>query len=1025
MEKSTEFQPGDKVRDRRDRSRLGEIMEPPTRLGGRTVFKVRWQDGTIGRLPASQLVPASGGASLEELLAEEAFEGKEEFVRNFTHRKLRTPVDDTLYSLKASRTKILPHQFKPLLRFLDSLHRRYLVADEVGLGKTIEAGIILSELRARRSLGGVLIACPNHLRDKWRSELYNRFDESFEIIQTRRGVIQLIDDLERDGSENRRVIVGHKTLQSRRVLERVEEGAPRFDLVVVDEAHVMRNPATLIRRIIAEIADASEQLLLLTATPIQTREENLLSLLRLLDQGTFRSLDQFQERLQTNRFLVRAEALLRRAGPEPMEIRGAAAEARETLSELPDHSRLIFGLDEDGAVETSLKALAELESTPSHSALAEVARSIGEMNLLSPFITRTRKSDVQLSCSRRVESVSPRGGLSDAERLFYDAVVEWCRAAIRERYGQQSVLFLSREIERRLASSLPAFARRLREGRVGRDGILRDPPPNVLRLAAAVPVLDSKASRLLELLRELEERSPDEKVLVFASFRGTLSHLSHILRGSGIDFELIHGDIEMDPINPDRDARGQAVRRFLSDPACRVLLSSNVGGEGLDLQRASIVVNYDMPWNPAVVEQRIGRVDRFGQEREVVKILNFLLPGTVEETIFGRLEERLRMFESTIGDFGRILGRVVEDLSRQFLQDGLTLDQLDQRARDEAWRLQNRLGNLRELLDREGEFVAYDEDFTQQLNDLDAKGLTIRPSDLVAVCDGVLRSHFKRSWLRPAYPEHGGSDAIPGVYDLHIDFNLHQHLRGRIPEEKSGALQRFLARFPPDESRRVTFDGELAEADPTLRLITARHPLIRALVEVNASGDEFHPLSALELGSSDLADGDFLLVLVEGEVKLGPEERRYLVPVAVPARNPEGRKEGRRLIRKLLDDGRAIKPRRSPGGEALLSLFREGIELGDDLVFGTVERIVSREAARVRPRVVEVQERYHRRIERNRERIWGESQKREPDSKRLAGLEKYAKDLVRERDQKLAALNQTPEPQTNARPVGAVWVEVA
>jgi hypothetical protein len=112
------------------------------------------------KVPMQHLERFEETDTLEGLLRSGSFGGHEDFVRNFTHRKLVHPVDDTLYTLHASRTRLLPHQFKPLLRFLDSMHRRYLIADEVGLGKTIEAGIILSELRARASLGGVMILCP-------------------------------------------------------------------------------------------------------------------------------------------------------------------------------------------------------------------------------------------------------------------------------------------------------------------------------------------------------------------------------------------------------------------------------------------------------------------------------------------------------------------------------------------------------------------------------------------------------------------------------------------------------------------------------------------------------------------------------------------------------------------------------------------------------------------------------------------------------------------------------------------------
>ena len=481
----------------------------------------------------------------------------------------------------------------------------------------------------------------------------------------------------------------------------------------------------------------------------------------------------------------------------------------------------------------------------------------------------------------------------------------------------------------------------------------------------------------------------------------------------------------MDPLNPERDKRGNAVRRFMEDASCRVLLSSNVGGEGLDLQRASVVVNYDMPWNPAVVEQRIGRVDRFGQDKETIQVMNFLLPGTVEETIFGRLDERLQMFNETIGDFGRVLGEVVEALSKEFLQDGLTLDQLDERARDEAWRLQNRLSDLSDLISREGEFVAFDEDFADHLRNLDREGKTIRPADLDAVCTGVLKSHFPKSWLRPAFSEDGASELLQGVFDLRIDFDLHHHLRSRLSGEKSGALQRFVSQVPPDTVRRVTFDGETAEREPELLLITARHPLIRALVEISASGDEFHPVSALELSASRSQGlGEGLLVLAEGEVVLGAQERRYLIPVFVPESGSGEAAEARHLIRNLLDEGKTTRPRKVPTPERLREMLDQGHVFADKLVWSTAERILNREEARMRPRVAELKERYSRRIQTNLERTREERGKRDPSEKRMKGLERYGKRLRRELERKIAEVSRTPEPRVESRPVGVAWVEV-
>ena len=655
-----------------------------------------------------------------------------------------------MYSLSASRTQLLAHQFKPLVKFLESVHRRYLIADEVGLGKTIEAGIIISELRARQALGGVLVICPNHLRDKWRTELQVRFDEEFQVITSRREWLSRTRTWEKDGTEQARFIVGHKTIASRRLLEEAEEGVPSFDLIIVDEAHYARNTATVFRRLLGELADAASQLLLLTATPLQTHVDNLLSLLRLLDEAAFRNRALFEDRIEANRRLVRAEIFLRRAGPSAQDRIAAAAAAREELQHLGVLHRWTFGLDDGGRL-TGVEDLLE-EFVPGEGAfeaIASAADRLRDLNLLSPYITRTRKVDVQDTCQRRVRAVRP--DLSPEERQFYDLAVQWLKDAVAQRYGRDRVAFLTREPERRLASCFHGFWRRMVRRGLGKDAELGYPPRHVQAAYDQIGDTDTKYEHVLDTLKRLWTEDPTAKVLLFASFRATIRYLRRRLEEDGIEHEWIHGGVPMDPVDPERDERGKRVRRFLFDPACRVLISSNVGGEGIDLQAASVVVNYDLPWNPSVIEQRIGRVDRFGQLRSVVQVLNVILPQTVEDLIFTRLIDRLHLFQETVGDIAAVLGPIVSTLSAEFLSQEHSPEEIEVRLNDAEFRGRNQLTNRRELLLRENEFIAFDQDFMDVIKGLDAEGRTFRPVEVFRVCEGIIQRHFKRSFLRRAF----------------------------------------------------------------------------------------------------------------------------------------------------------------------------------------------------------------------------------------------------------------------------------
>ncbi len=1012
---------GDRVQDRRDRRKQGEVRAGPKMRAGREVYQVRWDNGAMGWIPGSLLAEAAVAHTLEDLLRQRSFGGVEDFVRNYTHRKLLAPVDDTLYSLNASRTQILPHQFKPLVRFLDSIHRRYLIADEVGLGKTIEAGIILSELKARGNLGGVLILCPNHLRDKWRSELLQRFDERFEIVSSRAAWVRRVAQAEEDGTDNLRLIVGQKTLASKKILARLEAGVPSFDLVIVDEAHHYKNTATISRKLLGELADAAQQVLLLTATPIQTESGNLRSLLRLLDERSFRSKELFDRRLETNVHLVRAERALKTASPEPDSIRQALNTARDHLDEIPGVGRILFGLHEDGRLEEIETDLEAGRADASIQTASDLSRRIRELNLLSPYITRTRKSDVAKTCTRMVESVQP--ALRDEERHFYGLTVDWLRTRIADLHGEHAVLFLSREIERRLASCLPALARRLLENKFDSDGLLGHPSPSVLKAAEKLRHgEDTKFRCLLDTLRRLDENDSRRKVIVFASFRATLAYLEHRLRKAGVDMEKIHGGVPMDPERPEKDERGRRVRRFLNDPQCRVLLSSNVGGEGLDLQRASVVVNYDFPWNPAVLEQRIGRVDRFGQEEDVVRIMNFVLPGTVEGHVYDRLYARLNLFEETIGDFAPVLGEIVREISTDFFRSDLTEEQRQEELRRAAWRAENKRRHVRGLLEREHEFIAYDDDFTSHLRGLDRKGQTIRPHDLMEVCEGILSEHFPESWLRPAVDSMEVMDEEDhgDVYDLHLGFQLREHLKTELRRGRSFALQRFLARIPEGGSAAVTFSGEVAERSPELLLVNSRHPFLKTLVAHASEGRFFHGLSSVVLDRDGEGESDGLLVLFEATLEFGNQLRRYLLPVFTPPGVGAVVGDGpRMLLRRVLDGGQTGSGAMAPS--TLDALFREAQEAAAHHLSSLADRLESRERDRIRPREAEIKERYRRRIqsagEREREARW------RGDEDRATRVAKYARRLERELETRVKEITQLPPIEEEIRGVAASWVE--
>ena len=220
---------------------VGTIVSGPDVYVGESYYRVNF-NGRVKNVPAEDLLVYAGDLDPESLLRAGQFGDHVTFKRRLTMSKLRRPLRDTIYSYKASRTEFHAYQFKPLLKFLASAKRRLLIADEVGLGKTIEAGYILQEERARFAIQRVLVVCPASLRLKWQHELWQRFGEDFEILD-RAAFLQKA--ILRPGTTDRRLprlagIVSLQSLRSNAVIEAIEERAAPLDLLIVDEAHHCR-----------------------------------------------------------------------------------------------------------------------------------------------------------------------------------------------------------------------------------------------------------------------------------------------------------------------------------------------------------------------------------------------------------------------------------------------------------------------------------------------------------------------------------------------------------------------------------------------------------------------------------------------------------------------------------------------------------------------------------------------------------------------------------------------------------------
>ena len=826
-QKGEKFQPGDQVQLIADTTKIGVVLD----IGpnhGETIqyYRVSWNDGKKPLVAEHDLQSHHTDSAPHEVLARGELGGYREFQRAITFERLNRekPLTNNVHAINASRTRFYPYQFKPLLKFLASPNHRLLIADEVGLGKTIEAGLILTELRARESLQRVLVVCPSNLREKWLTEMLKRFGEQFELLDAGKFAAFLRAYEQAPERAELLGIISMESLRSSKILELLEAQAPTFDLVIVDEAHHMRNFGTQNRRAGLLVASGSTGVVMLTATPIHLGNENLFSLLNILDEDGFPELRTAQERFEQNVPIVQAQACV--AGIPPNVARAAEllvqAAQSEEIAQNPS-------LKEAGRKLESLRSV-EAGAEESRRLQLGLQRDLADLNLIGHIFTRTRKREVQDHVVERHASVL-KVQFSEQERAFYEAVSEFVReSSVQEGAHSVAHSWILQTPQRRMASCIPAMVEYYRASSdLGMKDLSEDETvtsnsgngeaPDVFKSAARglTDVLrhwrddgmDSKYGHLSKALADIREKEPATKCLIFAFYKGTLRYLSKRLSTDGFANVVLSGDV---PVTE----RTGVIDTFRDDPGVPILLSSRIGGEGLDFQFCSTMFNYDLPWNPMEVEQRIGRLDRIGQEAEVIRIFNFAVEGTIEQKILERLYNRIGIFQRSIGDIEEILGDVVHSLERELLSTRLTSKEVEERVDRAALVLEDRLRELRVLEEEAAQLVGVDQYFEAEVERIRDRRRYVTPVQLERFVSDFVRLHCPRTRVVI------GSD---GEGTIHVCNQLRQFLvRGRISASDTQLLAR-----AGKAGVRVTFDADVAFRHPSIEFINVVHPLVRAI----------------------------------------------------------------------------------------------------------------------------------------------------------------------------------------------------
>lgn len=763
-------------------------------------------DGSVKVVPLTELevVP-----ELVELSASE-------FRIALTQRRLSHPVTDQYLSYRASNTRLFYHQFFPVKKMLESPDQRLLIADEVGTGKTIEAGLIWAELesRAAHGLGNVWIICPKSLVGKWRDEMLQRFDFNLEVLSSD-ALRQALVSLRRDGVLSPRFsqcVINLELLRMEDNAAELQESPIEWDLTIFDEAHHLRNTDTLSHRVASLVCERSKAAVFLTATPLQTQLQDLVHLMEALGVDVAEDPQTLEAQMRWDMRLNDWIRLIKRRPPD------WAQEAGRLLGELGDRG----GTERPGW--DDLKELAAKSDFGDKAALALVVDAARSLQVLSPYMTRTLRGDVEEDRPTR-EAITRIVQFSEAEQAFYAAVYRVCLGRAAERGIPPG--FATQMPERRTASCVPAVAKEIlqlasededdeHEARFTLDEVETLHP-----LARAVlESQDDKLETLCELLAHAFGELKVDRAMVFSTFRGTLRHLEQELAARGYSLALMYGPT---PARDEDCRRGEKSRERIAaefrQGEFQILLASEVAGEGLDFEHCCVVVNYDLPWNPMRVEQRIGRCDRLGQASEKVHICSLASGGTIESRILERLYERLGIFERALGELEVVLGEAIAEFERDLFRHGLSEQEQIERLERTAQAIENRELHRESVtqssvISTQGRHLI-DSD-QQEISDAEAGFLS--PEDLADFVHGALERHLPNTLRKSAT---AGQFRLVGSAELR---DALQRLLQSYPAASNARTQivRFRDRTRQRANTRVSFTGE----DPEAEFVHARHPLL-------------------------------------------------------------------------------------------------------------------------------------------------------------------------------------------------------
>ena len=625
---------------------------------------------------------------------------------------------DPKSGLSNARVEPKLHQVFAAHRVTNKLFPRMILADEVGLGKTIEAGLILKELRARQVIDRVLVVCPASLQRQWQYEMETKFNEEFEIYNK-----IAVDFLGRDGSnpwmKRKGAITSYSFAVGSKNMKQIVEAD--WDLIIFDEAHRVRRKLVGKKKVAVKAYKMAELLqdrvfglLLLTATPMQLHPYELYSLIDLIDSSLHIGFAEF--------------------GDKMLEI-PALNNAVKELQEWPSvyKPQRLDDVMRWGLKMGYLRNKSVIDLLNDDDKREKLINDLIRRHPVAQVLIRNRKSTIGGFKGRTANRIPIK--LTDEERKLYNEISEYIRLgynrankekkraigftmtiyqklltsssyALRESFKKRVANLREQSSTRRTEAISENRLNELREFDDISEGLDHleqgaidnsEQESEILELEEYIDRLgqirDSKADKLVnEIVLPILDNNASGKILIFTGFINTQKFLQKILQSCGYEVTVFNG--QMDLLEKEK-----SVQRFRQQ--AQIMITTEAGGEGRNFQFAHIMVNYDLPWNPMKVEQRIGRLDRIGQTRKV-QIYNLYSENTLEQRILDVLEYRIQLFTRAVGSLDPILGEVERDLERIIFEH---MDNLDEYMEKFEKDLAEKIKDARETEKLLGDFI--------------------------------------------------------------------------------------------------------------------------------------------------------------------------------------------------------------------------------------------------------------------------------------------------------------------------------